>query len=107
MHAERDDRPLTAHSDQQLLELLDQVEDRVGLLRAEVARRERQQAQDRRNADQHVEIGRLSEYLDAATVNWRHVREFVSSAIREQRDGAPWGESDRAASRGPESEERT
>ncbi len=79
-------------TDEELEVLLAEAEERIERLRSELVRRRRERPEPENLLAQHAEIGRLSEHLESAQVNWQLVREFFRSAIDEQRAGAPWGE---------------
>lgn len=71
--------------DHELAELLQETEDTLAALRAEISHRREQNRVDSL-ADQHAEIARLSEHLANARVRWEDVRSFLDQMIAELRE---------------------
>lgn len=70
--------------DRELEILLHEAETTVAALRAELRRR-KEQAQQDNLAAQHLEIDRLAEHLENATVRWNEVKDFFVKLTMELR----------------------
>lgn len=70
--------------DRELEILLHEAETTVEALRAELRRR-KEQAQQDNLAAQHLEIDRLAEHLENATVRWNEVKDFFVKLTMELR----------------------
>lgn len=70
--------------DRELEILLHEAETTVAALRAELRRR-KEQAQQDNLAAQHLEIDRLAEHLENATVRWKEVKDFFVKLTMELR----------------------
>lgn len=70
--------------DRELEILLHEAETTVAALRAELRRR-KEQAQQDDLAAQHLEIDKLAEHLENATVRWNEVKDFFVKLTMELR----------------------
>lgn len=70
--------------DRELEILLHEAETTVAALRAELRRR-KEQAQQDNLAAQHLEIDKLAEHLENATVRWNEVKDFFVKLTMELR----------------------
>lgn len=70
--------------DRELETLLHEAETTVAALRAELRRRKEQEQRDNLAA-QHLEIDKLAEHLENATVRWNEVKDFFVKLTTELR----------------------